>query len=69
MFMQSVNSSNIDSIGYASDELHIRFKRTNALYAYYGVPSSVYIELMNAPSHGKYFAKHIKGVYPYQRIG
>ena len=35
---------------------------------YTGVPRSVYNELMNAPSHGKYFHQFIKNVYPYTKL-
>ncbi|MCI9273752.1 MAG: KTSC domain-containing protein [Clostridiales bacterium] len=38
------------------------------LYAYNGVPESVYNALMTAASHGKYFHANIKDRYSYQKI-
>jgi hypothetical protein len=67
MQMISVSSSNISSIGYANDTLYIRFN-SGALYAYYNVPYSIYVSLMNASSHGKFFAENIKNTYRYNRI-
>lgn len=68
MQMTSVSSSNIDSIGYENGTLYVRFN-SGALYSYSGVPYSEYSNLMNASSHGKYFAAFIKDAYPYSRIG
>jgi len=33
--------------------------------AYYGVPEKVYLELLHAPSQGKYFNAHVKDKYEY----
>ncbi|URN84003.1 KTSC domain-containing protein [Acetobacterium wieringae] len=68
MNMQPVSSSNISSIGYENGILYIRF-HAGGLYSYSGVPESVYNSLMSASSHGGYLAAHIKGVYPYTKIG
>lgn len=68
MRMIPVSSSNISSIGYENGTLYVSFN-SGGLYAYSGVPESVYYELMAASSHGSYLARHIKGVYPYQRLG
>lgn len=68
MRMIPVSSSNISSIGYESGTLYVAFN-SGGLYAYSGVPESVYNALMSASSHGSYLARHIKGVYPYRRIG
>ena len=48
MNMIPVASTNISSIGYEGTTLHIRFN-SGGLYAYHGVPSGVYNNLMNAP--------------------
>ena len=53
MNMTPVSSSNIASIGYENGTLYVAFNR-GGLYAYSGVPESVYRELMSAPSHGHY---------------
>ena len=68
MNMIPVSSSNIASIGYESGTLYVAFNR-GWLYAYSGVPESIYHELMSASSHGSYLASHVKGIYPYRRIG
>ncbi len=67
MNMTPVISSNISSIGYENGTLYVSFHH-GGLYAYAGVSESVYNELMSAPSHGKYLAAHIKGIYPYSKI-
>lgn len=65
----SVSSSNIAAIGYDPDSntLEIEFN-DGSVYQYYGVSALVYQELMDAPSHGKYFAQNIKNDYEYQKI-
>ena len=68
MNMIPVSSSNIASIGYENGTLYVAFNR-GGLYAYSGVPVSIYHELMSASSHGSYLASHVKGIYPYRRIG
>ena len=59
-----VDSSNITSIGYDEETtiLEIEFK-SGSIYAYYDVPFSLYVQLMNAPSKGKFFNTHIKMQY------
>jgi hypothetical protein len=70
MNRQPVSSSNLRSVGYdeSTNTLEIKFN-SGGIYQYYNVPSTVYQELMNAPSHGRYFHAHIKGVYRYVKIG
>lgn len=68
MNMTHVSSSNIESIGYESGTLYVRFLN-GSLYAYSNVPESVYQGLMSASSHGGYLASHVKGSYAYRRIG
>jgi hypothetical protein len=65
----AVSSSNLRSVGYESNSstLEIKF-RSGGLYQYYNVPLSVYIGLMDASSHGKYFHRNIKGKYGYCKI-
>ena len=69
MERQSVTSSNIASIGYdaAKEILEIEFNH-GGVYQYFDVPENVYKELMNAESHGKYFAAHIKDNYDFEKI-
>lgn len=67
MFHKSVVSSNLLSVAYENHVLEIRF-RSGGCYRYHNVPKSVYLALMNAPSKGKYFARHIKPFYPYYKV-
>jgi hypothetical protein len=64
MEMIRVSSSAIEAIGYdaASRRLTIRFVEGHS-YDFYGVPESVYQELLNAPSKGGYYNDHIRDRY------
>lgn len=69
MKRQSVESSNLASIGYdAAEQIHeIEFNH-GGIYQYYDIPQEEYDELMNEDSHGKYFVNNIKNDYNYKRI-
>lgn len=69
MKRQVVESSNLASIGYDEDKqiLEIEFKH-GGIYQYIDVPIRVYEELMDADSHGKYFATNIRNDYEYQKL-
>lgn len=69
MERKPVQSSNIDSIGYDKETeiLEIEFNNRR-VYQYFNVPINVYIELMNAPSHGKYFNQNIKNDYTCNQV-
>lgn len=64
-----VESNYLRSVGYDSlnQVLEIEFQR-GEVYQYLDVPITVYTDLMNAPSHGKYFNTNIKEVYAYRRL-
>jgi hypothetical protein len=64
-----VESNYLRSVGYdsSSQVLEIEFQR-GEVYQYIDVPPAVYTDLMNAPSHGKYFNANIKEVYPYRKL-
>lgn len=68
MVMTPVSSSDLSSVGYENGTLYIKFN-SGGLYAYSGVPVSVYNALMSAASHGKYFHANIKNNYSYSKIG
>ena len=67
MEWEEVESSAIKEIGYAGwpfNALGIRFVRnSDPIYVYYEVPFSVYDELVNADSIGKYYNSDIKDQY------
>jgi KTSC domain len=66
--MHPVNSSNIHSIGYAADTLHIKFK-TGVTYTYHDVPKHIYDGLRQADSKMKYLNANIKGKFDHRRTG
>ena len=68
MQRQAVSSSNLSSVGYdpSTKTLEIEFNN-GGIYQYDNVPQSVFRDLMNASSHGKYFNAYIKGVYTYTK--
>lgn len=60
MIRVPVISSNIKSIGWMSPEtLEVEFI-SGAIYRYYYLPLDVYVEMLEAPSKGKYFWKNIR---------
>ena len=64
----SVESSNIESIGYDSNSKILEIEFNNySIYRYYEVAEDVYDELMAAKSQGSYLYQKIKGVYRYER--
>lgn len=69
MEMTSVESSNIEAVGYDEDSstLQLEFKN-GGTYQYFDVPVRVFEELRDAASVGKYLAANIKGVYRYSKV-
>ena len=69
MIRQPVSSSNIRSIGYdsVSNTLEIEF-HSGGVYQYFNVPESIYKELMQAPSHGSYFHRHIRERFRWTKV-
>ena len=67
---QRVSSSELHSVGYDpyTGTLEIRF-HSGGTHRYFGVPAQVHSSLMGAASHGRYFHRHIKGVYRYSKVG
>ncbi|WP_273660229.1 KTSC domain-containing protein, partial [Pseudomonas aeruginosa] len=62
-----VGSSNLASIGYdpSTETLEIEFLN-GRVYEYYGVPETIYTDLMGASSLGIYFRDHIMNSFSYQ---
>ena len=69
-----VVSSNIESLAHCAETqtLEVAFKgsagKVGGLYQYTGVPAWVYTAMVNAPSIGAYFAKHVKSTYPASKL-
>ena len=57
-----VKSSDLKSVGYDKENniLEVEFLKDCSVYQYLRVPEQVYLDLMNAKSHGKYFRQHIR---------
>ena len=69
MERESVNSSNLASVGYdpPSQTLEIEFNH-GGVYQYFDVPKEEYDALMNADSLGSYFFHNIRDAYEYSKL-
>jgi hypothetical protein len=67
--MQPVESSSVARIGYdhTTEEAYVEF-HGGGLYAYRGVPLSVFDELAEAGSKGTFVNEVIKDRYPFRRL-
>lgn len=69
MKRQSVESSNLRSVGYDEFLLVLETEfNSGAVYRYYGVPAEVHDELINAESVGKYFNANVKSKYNFLKV-
>jgi hypothetical protein len=68
--MITVNSTNIDSVGYNADTqtLTVKFKVSGQTYEYLNVPQRLYESLMTAESKGKYINNNIRSQFTYRRV-
>lgn len=66
--MASVDSSNIESIGYNPErnELHVRFKN-GGHYIYEGVTGDQHRDMMTAESKSKFLNDHVKGKHGFRK--
>ncbi|NYE20437.1 KTSC domain-containing protein [Microbacterium immunditiarum] len=65
----SVESTVIAAVGYDASTAVLEIAFTSGdLYRYYAVPPSVHRGIMSADSAGRYFARHIRPVYPSERV-
>lgn len=67
MEMIKVNSSAINSISYANGDLTIEFNSGRS-YVYHDVPADVYLDFLNADSHGRYFNQNIAKNFTGERV-
>ncbi|MBO5423931.1 MAG: KTSC domain-containing protein [Lachnospiraceae bacterium] len=67
--MTSVNSTNIDSVGYNADTqiLTVQFKVSGQVYEYLNVPQTLYEGLMASESKGTYLNDNIRNQFAYRR--
>lgn len=68
--MHYADSSNVEAIGYDSDnlELHVRFLKSGETYVYYDVEEWVFQEFLQADSKGIYLNTNIKGIYEFNKL-
>ncbi|MCW5234342.1 KTSC domain-containing protein [Verminephrobacter eiseniae] len=68
-WISTPDSSNITQFAYDRERqvLTVEF-HGGRVYNYFDVPESVFEEMQNAPSKGKYLAYQIKGSYRYARV-
>lgn len=63
-----VESSNITSIGYSSTIKTLELEFTSGtVYQYFDVPRSVYLDLMKADSHGRFFSQYVRNEFEYEK--
>jgi hypothetical protein len=64
-----VESSVFWAAGYAEDQswLYLLF-RSGEVYRYFDVPRRQYEELLGAASKGRYFGRHMRGRFRYERV-
>lgn len=65
----NLSSSNLQAVEHdrESGVLTVAF-RGGRVYQYDNVPREVFVELLRAPSKGKFLHSRIKGVYGYRRV-
>jgi hypothetical protein len=61
--MIPVNSSAIRAIDHDGRTLFVQFHTSDTIYCHLGAPYSVFVELMQAESKGRYYNQHIRGRY------
>lgn len=67
---EPVSSSNVASIGYASDEETLEVEFTDgAVYQYYNVGVELWEQFRSSTSKGQFLNLYIKNAYPYSRVG
>ncbi len=61
--MMPVNSSSIRAVDYHGGTLFVQFHTSDTIYSHPGVPYSVFVEFIHAPSMGSFYNQHIRGRY------
>ena len=70
MERESVQSSMIRSMGYDSNTSTLELEFNNGvIWQYPDVPESIYYDMRNSDSIGKYFNANIRGQYSESQVG
>ena len=65
----SVESACIASIAFSIEENVLQLEFRNGLaYEYFGVPASLYSDLLSAQSKGTFVTRFIRGHFPFRRL-
>ena len=66
---KAVQSKDLAIVGYDPEksELEVTF-RAGGVYVYSNVPADIYQQLLSAPSHGTFFNKNVKDLFPAQKL-
>ena len=68
MLRNSIISTSIAVIGYDPNQLTLEIEFLEGIiYRYFDIPVSVYLNLVNASSRGRFFNYYIKPFYKYNR--
>ena len=70
MEFEKVESSNIEGVSYSegTETVYVKFKN-GTVYEYEGVPISIYLDLMESDSKGKFFNSNIKNAgFKYRKV-
>ena len=68
VMVETPNSSCFSEIGWYGGDLYVVFRDSGAEYVYFDVPRSVYNELEDSDSPGKYYNAEIKGDYDCEKV-
>lgn len=67
-----VSSSNVEAIRWSERVLYVKFlakgKSPGSTYAYYGVPRSVAVQMLDSGSKGTFVWDRLRDEYRYERI-
>jgi curved DNA-binding protein CbpA len=66
-YSQTINLAGIEDFEYKNEKLSIDFS-DGCSYEYFGVPKSVYVKLVNAPSQARFARRHICNSYVYRSV-
>ena len=66
---KAVDSSLFTAVAYRADarQLYLRF-RAGDIYRYFDFPAQVYEAFLSAESKGRYFSRHIRNAFRYERV-
>lgn len=61
--MIPINSSAVSAIGYQAGVMAVRFHGNAKTYTMHGVPYSLFMQFLNASSHGAFWNRHLRGKF------